>query len=106
MIAKLGGTGHLGHVADKVALTVHGHVTVTNNRCRRCRLMSIGQPFGQTAVQNRDVLLAHQSEQPPNACSREQAVTIINNHLMPVTDAHRAHARHELFDGRHGMRQL
>lgn len=104
-VAQLGGGRDLGDVAHQMRLALDGDVAVAHHRRHVLGLAPLGQPFGQAAVQNRDVGLAHQPEQPPDAGGREQPRGIVDHHVMAVAHAHGAQPRDELLGRRGHVRQ-
>lgn len=68
-------------------------------------LAPFGAPFGEAAVEDGDIGLAHEAEGPPDAGGGEETGAVIDHDLMAVAHAHGAQAGHEFLDRRGHVRQ-
>ena len=82
-------------------LTLNRDMAVAQHRGHILDRAALGLPLGKAAIQHRDVRLAHQAERPPHPRGREEPRPVVDDDLMTVADAHRAHAADELL-GRRG----
>ena len=65
---------------------------------------ALGPPLRQAAVQHRDVVVAHEAEQPPHPGRGDEAVVVVDDDPAAVAEAQLAHPRAELGRRRHHVR--
>ena len=105
VVAQLRSGGHLRHVAHQMVLEAYGDVPVAHRRREVFDRAPFRLPLCKAAVQNRDIGLPHQPEQPPDTGGGEQAGAVVDDNLVPVAHPHRPHPADKFLGRRRHVRQ-
>ena len=97
---------HLLERAHALVIGPDGEVAVAELLLARCGFAALGLPFGETTIENGDIVCAKGAQHEPGARSRVIGRIVVEHDAAAIAQAQRLHPAGELFGARQHRGQI